>query len=262
MHGDARFLALSKPQPNGQTVFERLIHGPMSNGIGLYQAGPMALAESLGWPAKGFAQAFAEVIAQGMVVYCEEHHMVFLPNFLKHNPPGSTNVAKNWVRLLDSLPQCHLISEWIKQFKAFAQAFPQAFRVALPEAVETAYGTACRTTTTTTTTTKEPIAAPSEPHGLKKWRRTNGTDPNIKILLDFYHDTYLAIHKTKPVISGGKDGAICRKLLAGRTIEEARWIVEEHLKHPPDLYERKNLYGLNHVLAAANTILARKDECR
>lgn len=141
MHGDARFLALSKPNPNGQTLFERMIHGPFSNSIGLYQAGRLAMAESLGWSPKGFDKAFAEVLANGMAIYCEEHRVLYLPNFLKHNPPGSTNVAKNWVKLIDSLPECHLVNDWIQQFKAFAEAFPQAFRVALPDAVATAYRT-------------------------------------------------------------------------------------------------------------------------
>ena len=109
-------------------------------------------------------------------------------------------------------------------------------------------------------TTEEVLTtSPSARHDFKKSTPSSGPDPNVKLLLDYYHDTYLAVHKTKPVISGGKDGAICRKILAGRTLEEARWIVREHLEHPPDLYERKNLYGLSHILAAANTILARRE---
>lgn len=144
MHGDARYLALSPPQSNGRSLFEWLIHGPFSNSIGLYQAGQMAMAESLEWSAKGFAHAFAEVIAQGLIVWCEDHRMIYLPSFLKHNPPGSTNVAKGWINLLDSLPECHLRGEWIQQFQAFAKAFPDAFKHGIPEGMSLAVRTRAR----------------------------------------------------------------------------------------------------------------------
>jgi hypothetical protein len=220
MHGDSRFLSLSKPQPNGQTLFERMIHGPFSNGLGLYQAGRLAMAESLGWSSKAFDKAFEEVLAHGMAIYCDDHRVLYLPNFMKHNPPGSTNVAKNWVRLIDSLPECHLVNSWIQQFKAFAEAFPQAFRVPLPEAVTTASRTT--TTTTTTTTTKDvcgerPPEAASPPSAPDSG--PGALDPELrKILADC---PYLAL------VSNGKSAAFWDQVLASCEpygVCDAAWI--------------------------------------
>jgi hypothetical protein len=36
------------------------------------------------------------------------------------------------------------------------------------------------------------------------------------------------------------------------------WLVQEFVRHPPQFYAEKNLCGLEHVLSAATTLLARR----
>src|SRR3990172_459074 len=117
MHGDKIYRSLSGPQPNAKSLFEWLIHGPRSNSIGLYEAGLAGMAELLGWPVEQFQERFAELLSSGMVRWCQEHRVVFLPNFLKHNMPDNINVLKSCLKVLDSLPECHLQGEWIRRFK-------------------------------------------------------------------------------------------------------------------------------------------------
>ena len=39
-------------------------------------------------------------------------------------------------------------------------------------------------------------------------------DPAVKRIIDEYHEQFLARHGRKPLISGGKDGSLIRKMLA------------------------------------------------
>ena len=65
---DAKFRALSSPNPNGQSLWLYLLTGPHTTQIpGLFTGGEAGLAEALGWPLEGFRKAFREVFSQGMV---------------------------------------------------------------------------------------------------------------------------------------------------------------------------------------------------
>jgi hypothetical protein len=67
MYGDERFQRLSKPQPNGQTLFRYLFTGPHTTNIpGLFTAGEAGLAEALGWPLKAFREAFREGLVEAL----------------------------------------------------------------------------------------------------------------------------------------------------------------------------------------------------
>ena len=87
--------------------------------------------------------------------------------------------------------------------------------------------------------------------------RKSSTDPNVSKLIHSYHDTYLLTHKSKPPINGAKCGAIAKKILQGRPFAEAQWMIEEFFRNPPELYAKKNLYGMEHILSASTTLLAR-----
>jgi len=104
------------------------------------------------------------------------------------------------------------------------------------------------------------LACDSAPAGSETSGKKPGKTPNphVKPLIDYYHALFTGRFGSPPPINGLKSGAIAKKLLAGRTLDEAKWLVTEHLTNPPDFYEEKNLYGLEHVLASAQTLLARR----
>jgi len=104
------------------------------------------------------------------------------------------------------------------------------------------------------------LACDSAPAGSETSGKKPGKAPNphVKPLIDYYHAMSTGRFGSPPPINGLKSGAIAKKLLAGRTLDEAKWLVTEHLTNPPDFYEEKNLYGLEHVLASAQTLLARR----
>lgn len=137
MWGDDRFSRLSKPAPNGQTLWIYLLTGPHTTALpGAFVAGEASLAESLGWPTVSFRKAFKEVLAEGLIETDTKTRLVFIPKALRHNPPQSLNVVIAWRKAFDELPDCalkqrifeHVVSELkpLGKAEAFAEAFAKA----------------------------------------------------------------------------------------------------------------------------------------
>jgi hypothetical protein len=105
-------------------------------------------------------------------------------------------------------------------------------------------------------------ASPKEPKGNGRDRRTRKTDPdpNVKRVIDAYHQRFSERFGTPPPINGSKCGSIAKSMLRGRPVEEALWVVREFFASPPPFYRDKGLYGLEHILTAMPTLLARKVE--
>jgi hypothetical protein len=60
----------------------------------------------------------------------------------------------------------------------------------------------------------------------KRTRAAGETDPRIKRLIDYYHDRFVDKFGEKPVIDGGKDGAIIKKLLGTYSEEKIRELID------------------------------------
>jgi hypothetical protein len=136
MWNDEKFLQLSAPPPNGQTLWQRLLTGPeLTNIPGCFQAWDVGLARALRWPLEGFLEAFREVESKGMAKADWEVGFVWVPNSLVHNKPESPNVVRSWRATWEILPECSLKNEAYRSLKesikiigeAYQQAFNEAF---------------------------------------------------------------------------------------------------------------------------------------
>ncbi len=107
-------------------------------------------------------------------------------------------------------------------------------------------------------TNKKTLAPAADAAAARKAATKKPPDPNVKALIDFWAQTYFERFHEKPPVPGGKYGAIAKQLLAGRSLQDAEWLVKEHIYYPPQFYANNGLYGLEHVLAAAPTLLARR----
>jgi len=114
---DDRFMRLSTPQPNAQSLFLYLLTGPHTTCIpGVIVAGEASLAEALGWPMEGFREAFRELLAEGfedghthpLVMADPKARLIFLPKAVIHNQPESPNVIKSWKIQWSEVPECEL----------------------------------------------------------------------------------------------------------------------------------------------------------
>ena len=117
MWADDRFMRLSGPQPNAQSLLLYLLTGPMTNSIpGVIVAGEASLAEALGWDVEGLRKAFRELLAEGsdeghkypLVMVDLRARLIFLPRAATHNPPENPNVIKSWKTQWSEVPECEL----------------------------------------------------------------------------------------------------------------------------------------------------------
>jgi len=128
---DAKFRALSN---NGKLVFFFLLTHPHMTAIGAMRSSIPGLAAEIGWTSEAFREAFVEALAKGMAEHDEKASLMWLPNFLRYNPPESPNVIKAWVGSLELLPECDLLSRVVTASVAFAKGLSKGFAEALPEA--------------------------------------------------------------------------------------------------------------------------------
>ena len=143
--GDARFNRLTAPPPNARYLWFYLLTNPDTVSLpGLYRAGEAAMAEALGWPLKGFREAFAEAFAEGLVQADWIARVVWVPNVIKYNLPESPNVVRSWRIPWDEIPECDLKHQAFQHLRpvveALGEAFAKAFREAFGEGYRKGYG--------------------------------------------------------------------------------------------------------------------------
>lgn len=135
MWNDKRFRRLSAPQPNAQTLWQRLLTGPELGVIpGVFQAWEGGLAQALGWPLEAFRKAFAEVLREDLAKADWEAGLVWVPKAVKHNEPQSPNVVIGWAREWTELPECKLKDEAFRHLKAYVEGLPEGFQKAFRKA--------------------------------------------------------------------------------------------------------------------------------
>lgn len=88
-------------------------------------------------------------------------------------------------------------------------------------------------------------------------RPASPPDPNVMTVIKAYETAYQERFRKTPVIHWAMYGAHAKQLLAGRPMEEAIWMVREFLLRTPEYYDRKGLYGMEYVVKASATLLAR-----
>lgn len=138
---DERVRRLSRPPPNGRSLFDHLLYGPSTSNVpGLYRAGEAHLAEELEWPLEGFREAFREVLGEGLVKADWKARLVWVPGAIKYNRPESPNVVRSWRSTWDELPVCALKAEAFSRFKAFLEGYAKAYAEAFSQACAEPYG--------------------------------------------------------------------------------------------------------------------------
>jgi hypothetical protein len=136
MWSDEKVSRLSRPPPNGQSLWVHLLAGEQTGPIpGLFKIGEAAFAESLGWALEGFREAFREVFRAGLAKADWKARLVWVPNGIKYNPPQSPNVVTSWADSWEELPHCSLKIEAWSHLKAFIEALSEGHREAFGKAL-------------------------------------------------------------------------------------------------------------------------------
>lgn len=136
MWSDAKFLGLSGPEPNAQTLWIYLLTGEVQGPIpGLFRAGLGTLADGLGWEAGKTRRALQELEDAGLLERSQRPPLVWLPKAVTHNPPASPNVVKSWGSAFRELPETDLREKAIRGIRERLQgeAFLRAFDATFPD---------------------------------------------------------------------------------------------------------------------------------
>lgn len=122
MHNDEKYRNLSRPKPNGQSLWCYLLHGPRTIVIpGLLPIHLSMAADDMRWPIPGTRKAWDEIAALGMARADFDAPLIWLPNAPRHNAPASPNVVNAWRVAFDDLPACDLKGEAAEAFEAFLE---------------------------------------------------------------------------------------------------------------------------------------------
>jgi len=139
--GDGKFLSLSD---TAQLLFFFLLTHPHMTPLGAMRETFAGLASEKGWSLEAFEKAFGEVLEKGMVKACQKPPFIWLPNFVKYNPPQSPNVVVAWGKSIGTLPECFLLDEClataISALESREKSFLEAFHRYLPKASGKASG--------------------------------------------------------------------------------------------------------------------------
>ena len=133
---DAKFMALSD---NGKLAFLFLLTHPHMTALGAMRATIPGLAAELGWLEESFREAFQEALSKGIVKHDPKASFLWLPNFIRYNPPESPNVVKAWVSALDLLPECEMRILCLRRVKELTDGMSEGFVKALPQDFDVDY---------------------------------------------------------------------------------------------------------------------------
>ena len=128
---DEKFRELSD---DGKLIWLFLLTHPAMTSIGAMRATVPGFAAELSWKIERLSKGFTEVLSKGMAKHDERACCLWLPKFLRYNPPENPNVLKSWANSLDLVPECSLKTQAIEAVKDFSEGLPKAFAEALPEA--------------------------------------------------------------------------------------------------------------------------------
>lgn len=134
MWNDETFRALTAPQPNAQTLWQRFLTGPeLTNIPGCFQAWDAGLAKALRWSPEGFTKAYEECFRHGLVKADWEVGFVYVPKAIQHNRPENPNVVRSWKTTWDLLPECSLKDQAYREIKSFLKGLGKGYAEAFEE---------------------------------------------------------------------------------------------------------------------------------
>ena len=114
---DKRFMSLSD---DGQLLFLFLLTHPAMTSVGAMRHTLAGLAAEKRWTSERMKKAFKE-LPDTMVRYDGPACCIWLPNFLRHNPPANPNVVKGWGKALQVVPEADFYDDILLSMVTAAQ---------------------------------------------------------------------------------------------------------------------------------------------
>lgn len=119
-------------------AFFLVLTHPDTNQLGMLRSRSVALAMELGWHPDAMSDAILTLCQMGMLMVDDKAGFIFIPNFLKYNPPNGPNAIKSWAGLLDQMPECALLDHAVFSLKPFVDGLSEGLRNAIPNDIKDA----------------------------------------------------------------------------------------------------------------------------
>lgn len=211
---DEKVRRLSRPQPNGQSLWFYLLTGKQTTQIpGVFSIGEMGMAELLDWPLQGFRKAFQEILSEGMVKANWRDRLVWVPKAIIYNKPESPNVVRSWETTWDDLPECELKAEIYETLKAFLEELGEGYLKAFEKSCRKPF---VKTMANQETGNRSRIQEQEETHTWKQDLKIEKPEPEKRAsapacpeseILKFYHKFCPSLSKVQK-ITGARSAAI------------------------------------------------------
>jgi hypothetical protein len=124
----------------GQRVYLYLLSSPLGNGLGCYRATREAMAGDLRMTPERFSEGFEEGwdprIGDALYYYDEEAQVVWIPAYLRRNPPSNPNGVRALAKAFLAVPDCRAKLACYRDAEAhtgergpeFSRAFRESFQ--------------------------------------------------------------------------------------------------------------------------------------
>ena len=119
-------------------AFFLVLTHPNTNQLGMIRTRSVALAMELGWHPDAMSDAILTLCRMGMLMVDDKAGFIFIPNFLKYNPPNGPNAVKGWAGLIDLMPECELLTRALYHLKPFIDGLSDGLRNAIPNDIKDA----------------------------------------------------------------------------------------------------------------------------
>ena len=119
-------------------AFFLVLTHPDTNQLGMLRSRSAALAMELGWHPDAMSDAILTLCRMGMLMVDDKAGFIFIPNFLKYNPPNGPNAVKGWSGLIDLMPECDLLSRALIHLKPTIFGLSEGVRSAIPDDIKDA----------------------------------------------------------------------------------------------------------------------------
>lgn len=119
-------------------AFFLVLTHPDTNQLGMLRSRSVALAMELGWHPDVMSDAILTLCRMDMLMVDDKAGFIFIPNFLKYNPPNGPNAVKGWAGLIDLMPECDLLSRALVYLKPTIFGLSEGVRSAIPDDVKNA----------------------------------------------------------------------------------------------------------------------------
>lgn len=144
---DTRYLALY------------ILTSPHNNILGCHVLPKLYICADLGWNMERLDKAFLKLLDDGFIQYDDTNNLIFIANYLKHNPIENGNQAKGAEKQLAELPKSPLLQDLKQSLKQFEKPFLKPLIERIPEPNGKPVTV---TVTATATVTTPPISPPGE----------------------------------------------------------------------------------------------------